>query len=162
MVVSRISTASAAEASTSGNDRRTPKQTPYIMETLLGVFNSLKREMMLYCTRTVCLNLHFIKNLPVMSPFEIVMLVCFGAAWPFSIYHSWKTRSNRGKSLFFLIIILVGYVAGALHKFLDDYDPVVYLYLANMVMVSTDILLFISNRRSKEYCVNINSRDAAL
>ena len=27
-----------------------------------------------------------------MSPFEIIMLACFGAAWPASIYKSYKSR----------------------------------------------------------------------
>jgi hypothetical protein len=34
-----------------------------------------------------------------MSVFEIAMLVCFGAAWPVSIYKSLKTRAVAGKSL---------------------------------------------------------------
>ena len=46
-----------------------------------------------------------------MSIFEIVMLVCFGAAWPFSIYKSYKAKSNEGKSVLFLFVIALGYIA---------------------------------------------------
>ena len=51
-----------------------------------------------------------------MSIFEIIMLICFGAAWPLSIYKSYTSRSTEGKSVSFLIVILIGYVAGILHK----------------------------------------------
>jgi len=82
-----------------------------------------------------------------MSIFEIIMLVCFGAAWPFSLYRSWKSRTNAGKSLFFLCVILTGYVAGTLHKVFYNFDPVIYLYLLNGFMVAGDILLYFRNKR---------------
>ncbi|KAF1086246.1 hypothetical protein SPSYN_00990 [Sporotomaculum syntrophicum] len=82
-----------------------------------------------------------------MSVFEIVMLLCFGAAWPFSIYKSYKSRSIEGKSLLFLLVIFTGYVSGILHKIFFFYDSVIYLYAFNMVMVGTDILLYFRNKR---------------
>ena len=81
-----------------------------------------------------------------MSVFEIAMLVCFGAAWPVSIYKSLTTRAVAGKSLFFLIIVLMGYVAGVLHKLVFHYDLVIFLYLLNALMVSLDIVLYLRNR----------------
>jgi hypothetical protein len=81
-----------------------------------------------------------------MSPFEILMLICFGAAWPFSIYRSVKSRSVSGKSLLFLVVVLVGYVAGVLHKALYRYDYVIFLYALNGCMVLTDISLYLRNR----------------
>ncbi len=81
-----------------------------------------------------------------MSPFEIVMLVCFGAAWPVSIWKSIRTRQVAGKSLFFLLIILVGYVAGILHKLVYRYDLVIFLYALNALMVAADIALYLRNR----------------
>jgi len=83
------------------------------------------------------------------SPFEILMLVCFGAAWPFSIYRSLKSRSNSGKSLVFLILVVVGYAAGVLHKLFYNYDYVIFLYMLNADMVSTDIVLYLRNRRAQ-------------
>ena len=82
-----------------------------------------------------------------MSIFEIVMLVCFGAAWPFSIYKSYRSKNNKGKSVIFLFIILTGYLAGILHKVLFNFDMVIVLYGINFVMVSIDILLYFRNRR---------------
>jgi hypothetical protein len=81
------------------------------------------------------------------SVFEIIMLACFGAAWPVSIYKSVKTRAVEGKSLPFLIIIVLGYAAGILHKVLYRYDLVIYLYILNVTMVSIDIALYVRNRR---------------
>ena len=46
-----------------------------------------------------------------MSPFEIIMLVCFGMAWPFSIHKSYTTRQVGSKSLLFLVALLIGYIA---------------------------------------------------
>jgi hypothetical protein len=80
------------------------------------------------------------------SVFEILMLVCFGAAWPFSIYRSLTSRSIAGKSVVFLIVVLVGYAAGVLHKLLYRYDYVIFLYALNGCMVLTDIVLYFRNR----------------
>ena len=82
-----------------------------------------------------------------MSVFEIIMLLCFGAAWPFSVRKSYRSRSNRGKSLLFLCVIEIGYVAGILHKALYNPDPVIVLYILNLVMVFADIILYFRNRR---------------
>jgi hypothetical protein len=82
-----------------------------------------------------------------MSIFEIIMLLCFGAAWPFSIYKSYTARKNAGKSVIFLFIVLVGYVAGVLHKILHSFDNVIYLYILNGLMVIADIGLYYRNYR---------------
>ena len=82
-----------------------------------------------------------------MSIFEIIMLLCFGAAWPFSIYKSWKSRSTQGKSVLFLVILMTGYVSGILNKLFYHFDGVIYLYILNLCMVSTDTLLYFRNKR---------------
>ena len=82
-----------------------------------------------------------------MSIFEIIMLLCFGAAWPFSIYRSYVSRSTKGKSFAFLLIVIAGYCAGILHKVFYNYDLVIWFYVANMVMVFVDMLLYLRNRK---------------
>lgn len=82
-----------------------------------------------------------------MSPFEIVMLLCFGFAWPVSIAKSWRSKSTKGKSLGFLFVIEVGYIAGVIHKIFFNLDPVIVLYSLNFLMVFIDIVLFFRNRR---------------
>jgi formate hydrogenlyase subunit 3/multisubunit Na+/H+ antiporter MnhD subunit len=87
-----------------------------------------------------------------MSPFEIIMLLCFGVAWPFSIWKSWKTGRSEGKSRRFLVIVLLGYVAGILHKIFYKLDGVIVLYVLNMVMVGIDLALYYRNvRRHKAH-----------
>lgn len=82
-----------------------------------------------------------------MSVFEIIMLLCFGFAWPFSVYKSWKSGSNEGKSLIFLFIIFSGYVAGVLHKVFYNFDLVIWLYALDGILVGADILLYMRNAR---------------
>ena len=77
-----------------------------------------------------------------------MMLVCFGAAWPFSVYKSYKTRSNKGKSFAFLLIILFGYLSGITYKTFYNFDSVIYLYVFNSLLVSADLFLFYRNKRS--------------
>ena len=82
-----------------------------------------------------------------MSVFEAIMLLCFGAAWPFSIARSLKSRSTGGKSLVFMLIVIVGYASGIVHKALHSRDFVLWMYAFNMLMVSVDAALWIRNRR---------------
>ncbi|SDM93912.1 hypothetical protein [Acetanaerobacterium elongatum] len=81
-----------------------------------------------------------------MSIFEAGMLICFGLAWPVNIYKSVTSRSTKGKSVFFLYVVIVGYIFGIIHKLLYSPDLVLGLYLLNIAMVTTDILLYYRNR----------------
>ncbi len=77
--------------------------------------------------------------------FEIIMLLCFSAAWPFSIARSWKSRSTRGKSIIFTAVIFVGYIAGIIHKINCAPDPIVSLYIFNATLVLADMALYLRN-----------------
>lgn len=79
--------------------------------------------------------------------FEIIMLICFGAAWPMSVYKSHKTKSNKGKSVAFLFTILIGYLSGITYKIFYNYDWVIYLYILNVSLVALDIVLFYRNKK---------------
>ena len=82
-----------------------------------------------------------------MSIFEAVMLLCFGMAWPISIARTYRSRSTKGKSPVFSIVILVGYVCGIINKVLNDPDFVIGLYALNFAMVFIDLMLWYRNRR---------------
>ena len=82
-----------------------------------------------------------------MSVFEIIMLICFGAAWPVSIMKSWKSRTNNGKSVIFLFIVQIGYIAGMLHKIYFLCDYVIILYIINFTMVTIDVMIYYRNSR---------------
>lgn len=82
-----------------------------------------------------------------MSMLEATMLICFGAAWPTSIWKSYQSRTNRGKSVWFLVIVFIGYVSGTLHKIHHDLDPVMALYIVNGCLVFTDFCLYLRNMK---------------
>ncbi len=73
------------------------------------------------------------------------MLLCFGAAWPFSIIKSYKSKSVAGKSPYFLIVVIIGYISGIINKLLYSNDIIMYLYILNLLMVATDLALYYRN-----------------
>jgi len=77
-----------------------------------------------------------------MSPFEIIMLLCFGASWPCSLHRTWKTKNVVGKSPIFLALVIIGYAAGIAHKLIFRPDAVVWLYALNGLMVTADLALW--------------------
>ncbi len=89
---------------------------------------------------------------------EITMIVCFGISWPLNVLKSIKAKTAKGKSLFFLIMIFVGYIAGITSKFLNESYMaqfsekwyVLFFYILNLLMVSADMVMyFINLRRDK-------------
>ncbi|MBE5786884.1 MAG: hypothetical protein E7324_05005 [Clostridiales bacterium] len=79
---------------------------------------------------------------------EALMIICFGGSWPISICKSLKTRSARGKSLPFMLMVESGYVCGIVGKLLSgNITWVFFIYLINLCMVGTDILLYFRNKR---------------
>lgn len=82
-----------------------------------------------------------------MSIFEIGMLVCFGFAWPTAILKSIKSKSIEGKSLLFIYVVMTGYMFGIIHKLMFSLDFVVVLYIINLLMVFTDLMLYYRNKR---------------
>ena len=80
--------------------------------------------------------------------FEAGMLVCFGASWPVSILKSLRTRHVAGKSLGFMVLVLVGYLLGLTGKLLYAHalgelpQPVSILYALNALLVAVDIALY--------------------
>jgi len=84
------------------------------------------------------------------SLFEIAMLLSFGAAWPVSIYKSYTSGTNKGKSIVFLWIIVAGYTMGIIHKALYNHDFVMWFYAFNGLMVIIDIWMYFRNAHLEE------------
>ncbi|MCE5342849.1 MAG: hypothetical protein LLF96_04565 [Eubacteriales bacterium] len=78
--------------------------------------------------------------------FETIMLICFGASWPVSVYKSWVSRKTGGKSLLFLLLIEFGYMAGLTGKLLYNQSFVIWIYVFNLTFVTADIVLYFRNR----------------
>ncbi len=75
------------------------------------------------------------------SIFEALMLICFGFSWPFAIIKTIRVKNPVGKSYLFLGLIIIGYIAGCLHKVVYKYDFVFWLYMLNGILVLTDTIL---------------------
>lgn len=86
---------------------------------------------------------------------EIIMVLCFGASWPFNVYKSYRARTAQGKSLLFLILIEVGYLAGITAKLANptymaafsEKWYVLFFYVLNFTMVAVDVVLYVRNKR---------------
>lgn len=81
--------------------------------------------------------------------FEIVMVLLFGASWPFNVLKSYKSRTTKGKSLVFLSLVLIGYVFGIASKLLSPAYKwyVMFFYILNFIMVGCDFVLYFRNRK---------------
>ncbi len=84
---------------------------------------------------------------------EIVMIVSFGASWPLNVIKSYKARTTKGKSLWFLCLIFFGYIAGIAAKLMNEAYMasfsekwyVLVFYCINLVMVGIDLWLYARN-----------------
>ena len=91
---------------------------------------------------------------------EIIMIVSFGASWPLNVIKSYKSRTTKGKSLAFLLLILFGYVAGIASKFCNEAYMnsfaskwyVLVFYFINFFMVSADVVIYARNYRLDKKC----------
>lgn len=78
---------------------------------------------------------------------EAGMLVCFGISWPFNIAKSLRSRTAKGKSVIYEILVVVGYFFGLAAKIiLSDVNYVMIFYIVDILMVTTDIILTFRNR----------------
>ena len=78
---------------------------------------------------------------------ESIMLICFGFSWPVSVYKSVTSKTTKGKSLVFMLAIIMGYLAGIAGKILDgQLTYVLALYIVNLAFVSVDLALYFVNK----------------
>lgn len=78
---------------------------------------------------------------------ETITMAAFGASWPLNVLKSYKARTAKGKSLFFLILIEIGYCVGIAAKIMKQEWLVLALYVFNFLMVSLDLCLYARNRK---------------
>ena len=86
-----------------------------------------------------------------MQIFEFIMLACFGLSWPISVYKSIKSKSTQGKSVVFIVAIIIGYISGIIGKIINDQlTYVLIIYCFNLIVVSVDFVLFFINRKHEK------------
>lgn len=89
---------------------------------------------------------------------EGFMMFCFALSWPASIYTSWKTKKNDGKSIVFLYLVWIGDVAGLIAKIIAGQVGLCYIYAQNTLLVSIDMMLYYRNRRLEKQSLIIETR----
>ena len=80
---------------------------------------------------------------------EILMIVCFGFSWPMNVVKSYKARTTKGKSLGFLMMIIIGHLCGIASKIISGSYKwyVMFFYVLNLFMVSLDVAMYARNYR---------------
>lgn len=75
--------------------------------------------------------------------FEFLMLFAFGFSWPFAIWRTYKTKRVDGKSPYFMMIIIFGYICGISAHLIEWSDLwLCIVYLIDMCFVATDLTLY--------------------
>ena len=103
------------------------------------------------------MDLHVLTDL-----FEALTIFCFGLSWPVSIRKSYVSRTAKGKSLLFEVIILIGYAIGIARKSIQvgalgypletagTLGTVIFIlgfvfYVLNFIEISVDVGLYFRN-----------------
>ena len=92
---------------------------------------------------------------------EILMVALFGASWPFNIIRAYKARTAKGTSLYFTLLIAIGYVMGIISKITAsiNYGEGYWNYLKifafvfyciNLAMLTVAILIYFRNKKIDE------------
>ena len=87
--------------------------------------------------------------------FEVIMIISFGVSWPVNVIKSYRSRTAKGKSLAFLLLIFLGYIAGIISKIINENYMaqigtkwyVLFFYVLNLLMVGIDLILYFRNVR---------------
>lgn len=95
---------------------------------------------------------------------EAVMIVLFGISWPFNLLKSIKSKSTKGKSMLFLVLIDLGYIAGITSKFVsitfvwaNDWW-IFMVYVINFIFVSLDMIVYFINRSKEKNHANDSAK----
>lgn len=80
------------------------------------------------------------------SLFEALMLVCFGFSWPLNVIKAYKARTAKGSSLPFIVLIIVGYLAGITAKIMNhQLNYVLAVYFINLAIVTSNLVVYFRN-----------------
>lgn len=86
---------------------------------------------------------------------EALTILCFGLSWPVSIHKSWVSRTAKGKSIAFEVILLVGYAIGIVRKVIQVGEGAsgfifwlgLCFYVLNFIQICIDMALYARNVR---------------
>lgn len=90
---------------------------------------------------------------------ESTMLICFGLSWPMNLAKNIKAKSARNMSLQFILLIIIGYIAGISAKIYNHrFNYVLVVYLLNLIVVSANVVVFFINRRYDRQTKEANAK----
>ena len=80
------------------------------------------------------------------SVFESIMLICFGLSWPLNAIKAYRARTAQGTSLTFIVLIIIGYIAGITAKLIaGQTNYVLVVYLLNLAIVCMNVVVYFRN-----------------
>ena len=80
------------------------------------------------------------------SILETVMLVCFGFSWPLNVIKAYRAKTAKGTSLPFIMLIIIGYIAGISAKLISgQINYVLIAYILNLAIVSLNLIVYFRN-----------------
>lgn len=87
-----------------------------------------------------------------------IMLICFGASWPFNIIKLWKSRTTKSVSLPFYLLIWSGYLIGLIGricagKVLGAQNWAFWVYVLDLLMLTVALAVYFRN-----YMIEKNSK----
>ena len=78
---------------------------------------------------------------------ETAMLICFGCSWPLSVYKNYKAKTAKNMSIYFIMLIIFGYIAGITAKIISGHiNYGLAVYILNLVVVSANVVVYIINK----------------
>ena len=78
--------------------------------------------------------------------FEIIMIVCFGFSWPMNLIKAYNAKTAKGTSLPFILLIIIGYVAGITAKIVTGQtNYVLAAYVLNLAIVLLNLVIYFRN-----------------
>ena len=79
---------------------------------------------------------------------EAIMLICFGLSWPISLVKNIKAKSAKNMSFRFILLIIIGYIAGIFSKIISHcFNYVLIIYLINLLIVSGNLVIYFINKK---------------
>ena len=90
---------------------------------------------------------------------ESTMLICFGLSWPMNLTKNIKAKSAKNMSLQFILLIIIGYIAGISAKLYNHrFNYVLAVYLLNLIVVSANVVVYFINRRYDRQSATTNEK----
>lgn len=76
------------------------------------------------------------------------MMCCFGFSWPIAVIKNIKARTAKSMSLPFILLVLLGYAAGIVAKFISgNTGYVLIIYFVNVASVTVNLVVYFVNLR---------------